>query len=161
EATWDHGAKIRLGEESEAGAPYPNVVKLIFGAAWANPDFRLTFADRLYHHVNGDGALTDGASMARWQTLQSAIERAIVAESARWGDVRYAEPITWADWQAANQDALRQMEGNGAKLIELARAKGYYPPIDPPSVSPEGGEFSGEQVVTLAAPAGVIYYTLD
>ncbi|MCC6453344.1 MAG: lamin tail domain-containing protein [Caldilineaceae bacterium] len=161
EATWDEGAKIRLGDETAAGAPYPNVVKLLFEAAWANSDFRMTFADRLYHHLKEKGALTDTASVARWRTLQASIERAIVAESARWGDVRYAEPITLADWQAANEDVLRQMEGNGAKLIELARAAGYYPPLDPPTLSPAGGEFSGEQTVTLAAPTGAIYYTTD
>jgi hypothetical protein len=161
EATWDNGALIRLGEEPDAGAPYPNVVKLLFHAAWANPDFRMTFADRLYHHLYNEGALTDEASLMRWHALQGPLESAIVAESARWGDVRYDEPITLADWQRANADVLRQMQGNAAKLIELTRAAGYYPLIDPPTMSPAGGEFEDEQVVTLAAPAGVIYYTTD
>jgi hypothetical protein len=53
------------------------------------------------------------------------------------------------------------MEGNGDKLVALARAAGYYPPIDPPAVSPLGGEFAGEQQVVLSAPAGAIYYTTD
>ncbi len=127
EAIFDDGAMIRLGEEPDAGAPYPNVVRLLFTAAWANVDFRMVFADRLYHNLYGDGALTDGASIARWRALQAPLASAIVAESARWGDVRYAEPITLADWQAANLDVLHQMQGNGAKLIELARERGLLP----------------------------------
>ena len=161
EAIFEDGAMIRLGGEPNVGAPYPNVVKLLFEAAWANPDFRLVFADRLYHNLYHDGALTDAAAIERWQTLQTAVEDAIVAESARWGDVRYAEPITVADWQAANADVLRQMQGNGDKLIRLARDVGYYPLVDPPTISPWGGEFAGEQAVTLDAAEGVIYYTLD
>jgi hypothetical protein len=173
EAILDEGARIRLGEEPDAGAPYPNVVKLLFTAAWANPDFRMTFADRLYRHLYNEGALTDAAAIARWQALQATIENAIVAESARWGDVRYGDPITLEDWQAANVDVLRQLEGNSEKLIELARGAGYYPLIDPPafvcarqcgageSLSPVGAEFSGEQEVMLAAPVGAIYYTTD
>lgn len=165
EAIFEDGAMIRLGNETVAGAPYPNVIKLLFEAAWANPDFRMVYADRLYRSLYHDGALTDAASMARWQTLQAAVEQAIVAESARWGDVRYDEPITLTDWRAANADVLRQMQGNGDKLIRLAREAGYYPPIDPPTMSPRGGDFTHEQIVTLDAPTGVmggvIYYTTD
>jgi hypothetical protein len=161
EAIFEDGAQLRLGDEPDAGAPYPNVVKLLFNAAWANPDFRMVFADRLYRSLTSNGALTDSASMARWQGLQDEIESAIVAESARWGDVRYAEPITLWDWRAANEDVLRQMEGNAEKLIRLAREAGYYPLIDPPAMSLLGAEFTGEQRVTLAAQSGEIYYTID
>ena len=160
EAILDEGAQIRLGDEPDAGAPYPNVIKLLFNAAWANPDFRLTFADRLYGNLVS-GALSDAAAIARWRTLQGQIENAIVAESARWGDVRYEQPITYADWQAANNDVLRQIEGNADKLLALARAEGYYPTLDPPTISPVGAEFAGEQTVTLGAPAGTIYFTTD
>jgi hypothetical protein len=165
EATWNNGAAIRLGGETVPGAPHPNAVKLLFEAAWANADFRTIFADRLYANLYNEGALTDGASTARWQALQREIERAIVAESARWGDVRYEEPITLEDWQRANADVLRQIDGNAAKLITLARAQGYYPSIDPPQISPRGAEFDGEQQVVLtASPSEIqsdIYYTVD
>jgi hypothetical protein len=161
EATWDKGAKIVLGGETKEGSPYPNVVKLLFAAAWANPDFRMTFADRLYQHLYNGGALTDATSRARWRALQSSIASAIVAEAARWGDARYAEPITLMDWQQANADVLAQMEGNAARLIQLARKAGYYPPINPPAMSPTGRYFMDEVKVTLTSAIGKIYYTLD
>jgi hypothetical protein len=168
EAIFEQGAMIRLGDEPDPGAPYPNVVKLIFNAAWANPDFRLVFADRLYRSLSDNGPLADVASTARWLQLQESIESAIVAESARWGDVRYADPISLEDWRAANEDVLRQIEGNAAQLFILARDAGYYPPVDPPAlVSPLSQSlspvtaFSGSQEVMMAAPAGEIYYTTD
>ena len=46
-----------------------------------------------------------------------------MAESARWGDVRYDDPVTLDDWRLARDNVLEQMDGNAAKLIELARGK--------------------------------------
>jgi hypothetical protein len=171
EATWDDGAAIRLGSDGWEGAPYPNVVKQIFTAAWENPDFQLLFADRLYKHLFGDGALSDRLAQARWQAIAGPLAQAIVAESARWGDVRYPDrPITQADWQAANDNVLAQMEGNGEKLLRLARAAALYPPIDPPQIMPSGrpsghgatgSAFQTAIDVTLAAAAGDIYLTTD
>ena len=162
ESTWRDGASVILGDDADEDAPYPNVVKAVLTAAWANPDFRMVFADRLYRALTNDGALTDAASQARWRALMAPLDAAIVDESARWGDVRYPDaPITDADWRAANAAVLAQMDGNAAKLLELARAAGYYPPIDPPAIAPHGGEFTGTVAVTLTAAAGTVYATVD
>jgi hypothetical protein len=162
ESTWRDGAAIVLGSDGWEGAPYPNVVKAVFNAAWANPEFRIVFADRLYRALAENGALSDAASQARWRDLMAAIDPAILAESARWGDVRYPDaPITYADWQTANDAVLAQMEGNGAKLLELARAASYYPPLDPPAIDPPSAPFTDSLTVRLAAPRGTIYATLD
>ena len=92
ETTWENGADIVLGTDGWEGAPYPNVVKQVLVALMENPEFRMLFADRLYRHLHGDGALTDAEAQARWSALAGQIETAIVGESARWGDVRHAEP---------------------------------------------------------------------
>ena len=55
-----------------------------------------------------------------------------MAESARWGDVRFEPPLTQADWLKAREEVSAQMEGNAAKLIELAREAGYYSNGDTP-----------------------------
>jgi hypothetical protein len=137
------------------------VVKLLFQALIQNPDFRLTFADRLYRHLFHGGVLSDEISQQRWQDLADNIETAIVAESARWGDARYETPITQDDWFHANTQVLAQMEGNAARLLAEARAAGYYPAIDPPLFSQFGGEFAETLTVTLEAAQGTIYYTTD
>ena len=162
ESTWRDGAAITLGTDGWEGAPYPNVVKAVLTAAWANPEFRLVFADRLYRALANDGALTDAASQARWRALMAAIDPAILGESARWGDVRTPDaPVTYADWQAANAAVLAQMDGNAAKLLDLARAAGYYPPVDPPVIAPPAGAFTGTLTVALTAPRGTVYATTD
>lgn len=182
ETSWrGEGAKIRLGGPGWEGAPYPNVIKLIFEAAWANPDFRQVMADRFYANVTGDGALTDAASLARWQALAAQIDPAIMGESARWGDVRVEPPVDREDWLGAVDRIAKLMDGNSARLLRLAREKGYYPPIDPPQIVPTAQPFSGTLSVSLALPetadgstddaddadeaddaeAGVIYFTTD
>lgn len=161
EDTWKEGAAINLGPDSEPGAPFPNVIKLVLLALLENPDFRLLFADRLYKHLFNDGALTTAQSQQRWLALTSQLETAIIAESARWGDARVAPPITQADWFKAGDAVLQQMVGNSEKLLALARQAGYYPAIDPPTFSQWGTLFTDQQPMTLAAPAGDIYYTLD
>ena len=161
EGSWRDGAEIHLGDETEAGAPFPNVVKLVFEALVENSDFRMVFADRLYKHLFNDGALTEEIAKTRWLDINAEIEAAIVAESARWGDVRYDSPITPADWRQARDDVLVQMEGNTVKLIEQARSAGYYPAIDPPQWSQHGGTFEDALQLTMNAPAGDIYFTFD
>ena len=166
EGAWDDGAAIVLGSDGVEGAPYPNVVKLVFEALMQNPDFRLTFADRLYKHLHHDGALTDANAQARWTALAALIEPAIPAESARWGDVRYEEPVTLEDWRRASDSVLAQMVGNGHRLIELAREAGYYPAVDPPEFTPQGGEFDATLALAIHATASPgqaaeIYYTTD
>jgi hypothetical protein len=129
----------------------------------------MEFADRLYKHLFNDGALADANSQARWLRLNQIIDRAIVGESARWGDARYEQPITRDDWLKARDQVLAQMDGNGARLIALARQAGYYPPLDPPLFNrPGGGVAPGFQISLLPPEAGdpshqegAIYYTLD
>ncbi len=161
ERTWEDGAAIVLGSDGFEGAPYPNVVKLVFTALMENPEFRLLFADRLYRHLYHGGALSQKNALARWEAITAPLEKAIAAESARWGDARYPEPITPDDWQRARALVAEQMVGNADRLIEMARAQGFYPPIDPPTFSQQGGTFADRLALTLSAPQGEIYYTLD
>jgi len=161
ERTWDAGAQLQLGPDAEAGAPYPNVIKQLFLALLANGDYRLILADRLYHQLQPGGVLADAAAKERWQALTAPLANAIVAESARWGDVRTATPITQADWQRASTSVLQQMKGNGDKLLALARAAGYYPPIDPPQIGPTATTFAERVTVTMTTATGTIYFTTD
>lgn len=161
EDTWNDGAAINLGPDGEEGRPFPNVIKLVFLALLENPDFRLLFADRLYKNLFHVGALTTAKAQQRWLAITSELETAIIAESARWGDTRYEPPITQADWLKARDAVLQQMEGNSEKLLDLARAAGYYPAFDPPQVNQQGGVFTDTLQLTMAASTGEIYYTLD
>lgn len=161
ESTWYHGAEVQLGVDDVGDTFYPNIVKPIFLALMENPDFRMTLADRLYKQTLPGAPLSDPEAKARWTDVTDEVEPGIVAESARWGDTRYEDPITLADWTDARDAVLTQMDGNAARLIELAREAGYYPSVDPPTLSHAGDTFSASFSLAMDAPVGTIYYTTD
>jgi hypothetical protein len=112
----------------------------------------MELADRFYKQLFNSGALTDANAQARWLSLARHIEPAIVGESARWGDARTDRPITPDDWRKARDAVLKQMEGNGARLIAQARELGYYPELDPPVFNQPGGLIERGFAVTLIPP---------
>lgn len=142
-----------------------NSVALLFETLMQNPEFKIQFADRMYQHLFNDGALTDASAQARWRRLNMIIDPAIAGESARWGDATQESPLTRADWLQAGNRTLAQMEGKAAALISQARDAGYYPPVDPPLFSQDGGlvEVGFNLAMTLppASSEGTIYYTTD
>jgi len=155
---FENGAQITLGKISSARL---NIVKPLFEILIQNADFKIEFADRFYKHLFNDGALTDANAQTRWTKINNTIDSAIIAESARWGDVRFDLPITRDDWLKATDAVLTQMEGNAAKLIALAREAGYYPQIDPPTFNHQEGLVTPDFELTMTAPEGTIYYTTN
>jgi hypothetical protein len=55
-------------------------------------------------HLFGNGALSVSNNVARWQHLAAQVDRALVAESARWGDAQRPEKpyVRESDWLAVN-----------------------------------------------------------
>lgn len=161
EMTWIDGAAIVLGDDGWEGAPYPNVIKQVFTALMENPDFRVLFADRLYALTAAGGPLSDAVAQQRLVDITDGLVDAMVAESARWGDVRTETPITPDDWAAARADVLAQMEGNAAKLIGLASDAGFYPALEPPTFDRDEPTFAQAFDLAMTAAQGEILYTLD
>ena len=90
-----HGrAASRINNNSGAGA--------LFQLLRSNPEFRLLFADRVYQHCFHDGALSVTASQVRYARIANEIDKAIVAESARWGDTQMSTPYGNAIEQPQN-----------------------------------------------------------
>lgn len=162
ELTWIDGAEFFLVEET--GSNRINLFSPAFLALIENEDFKLAFADRIYHHLFNGGALTPANAQERWLNINQVIERAIVGESARWGDTRYEQPITQADWVAARELILEKMGENVNRFLRLARSKGYYPQIDPPQFSQAGGLVASGSELEMSLPPsaqGTVYYTTD
>ncbi len=149
-----------------------------------NAEFRLLYADRAHHHLHNGGALDVAPGQARWSAIASTIDQAIVAESARWGDTADQTPYgntgesrpgvplksvytREADWLPAINltrntwiPSLHNTSNSYATVRRL-QAAGLYPLTDPPSLSPHGGVSLTPFTISLTAPAGEIYYTLD
>lgn len=80
-----HGrAASRIDNSSGAGS--------VFQKLRTSEEFRLLFADRVYKHCFNDGALSLAGSQDRYRDIANWIDKAIVAESARWGDVQMSTP---------------------------------------------------------------------
>jgi hypothetical protein len=57
-----------------------------------NEEFRLRFADRVQQSLFNDGPLSQNKSVERFLEIANIIDKAIVAESARWGDTQDNTP---------------------------------------------------------------------
>ncbi|MHC4242710.1 MAG: CotH kinase family protein, partial [Planctomycetota bacterium] len=64
-----------------------------------NAEYRMLFADHVNRHFFNNGILTSDGAMALYQIRLDDVDRAVVAESARWGDNHSSTPYTRdVDW---------------------------------------------------------------
>jgi len=124
-----------------------------------SPDYRLLFADRLHRHlVDEDGVLNVDAATERWAELSEEIDQAVIAESARWGDVlRPDDPYNREDHWLPEIQNIRDTFLPWRAAISFAHMQtdGLYPDVSAPEAQLGGQEFS------LSAPSGVVWYTID
>jgi autotransporter-associated beta strand protein len=69
-----------------------NTPGTLFQRLRLNPAFRLLFADRVKKHLFDGGAISLSGSSSRYLDIATRIDKAIVAESARWGDTAEKTP---------------------------------------------------------------------
>jgi len=129
-----------------------------------NAEWRLLFADRAHRHFFNNGALTTNQTIPRFVRHCDEIDRAIVGESARWGDVvRTSQPYTRdGEWVAEKNRLLTQFfPQRTALVIQQFRAAGLYPSLEAPSYSRHGGVFTNPLALAMTAPQGAIYFTTN
>ncbi|HET6409670.1 MAG TPA: lamin tail domain-containing protein, partial [Chthoniobacteraceae bacterium] len=132
----------------------------------ANVEFRVRFADHIQKHMFVNGPLTPAQALQRWNAVEAQVDRAVVGESARWGDklreppyTRNAEFLTEVNRKRNTQFPQR----TAAVLTQLRTAK-LFPPTNlvAPVFNQHGGKVSSGFSLTMATPTtGTIYYTLD
>ncbi len=129
----------------------------------ANAEYRMLFADRLHRHFFNDGVLTVENARALYRARADEIDRAIVGESARWGDNRRSTPYTRdVEWIAERDRLLGPyMEVRTGTVLGQLRNRNLYPSVEPPTFSQHGGQVAPGFTFTISAPAGTIYYMLD
>ncbi|MFT7303735.1 MAG: hypothetical protein ACI8UZ_002578 [Akkermansiaceae bacterium] len=133
----------------------------------ALPEYRQRFADRAQMHLTGNGALTPAACEARWEKYASAIDKAIIAESARWGDHRRSSnPYDRDDWLIEQNRLYNSyFPVRTGNVINRLSRDGLYPTVNSPSFAINGqtseGGFVGDGSLTVNGDDGTIYYTLD
>jgi len=148
----------RYEEVSVFGTP-----TFLYNQLRANPNFRLRFADHVHRYFFNNGALTPAANDARWNARAAELDQAIVAESARWGDAQRSIPYRReVEWLANNRWMQNEFWlKNHALALGRFRRVGLYPSVVAPTFSQPGGPVTPGASLTVMAPAGLIYYTLD
>jgi len=141
--------------------PSPFRLQKLWQSLENNPNFLLEFADRVYRASQKGGPFSDEVNLANFRRLSDYVEKAMLGESARWGD---SSPTLADDprtidghWAPARDYVLRQMEGNAATFIRALREHDYYPSIDPPTFAREGDRL----VITRPDAAEEVFFTTD
>lgn len=131
-------------------------------------EFRVRYSDRIHKLLFNDGLLTPAANIDRLNRLAAPIDRAVVGESARWGDGRWDQvnpARTRDDTWLPRLEALREgyFPQRGDRVLTQFRSVDLYPDTDAPELSQHGGPVLKGLEVTIDNPggAGTIYYTLD
>ena len=130
----------------------------LYAALRAHNEFRVLFGDLAQKHLFNGGALTPAAVDARWMARANEIDRAIVGESARWGNGN-----TRATWLSAQAAVRAWFPQRTAIVINQLRNAGLYPQLNAPVINPLGGLVPPNFALTLsnANATGAIYYTRD
>lgn len=172
---WDQEIVLdQLVRRNRVDVNNPDTPARIYGALRAWPEFRRMFGDRVHKHLFQDGALTPANNIARLMARVAELERAIVGESARWGDAReftigsnpgHAQTFTRDEWWWPEVEKLRTNFFPTLTEINIARfrAAGLYPAVAAPEFSQFGGDVPPEYSLTLSHTnaSGEIYYTLN
>ena len=90
------------------------------------------------------------------------LESPLLAESARWGDAQQASPIGLTQWQTeVNFQKNTYIPGRTATVLGQLQSQSLYPSVTAPSFNQHGGNVTSGFQLTMTAPAGTIYYSLD
>ncbi len=131
-----------------------------------NADYRMHFADVVYRNFFNDGPLSLPVVTDMYRARMAQIDRAIVGESARWGDARRAAPHTRQDWVTIQDGILSKfLQPRPAFVLNWLKGAGLYPSVDAPEFRvngqpPHGGHVGTRDSLSMTA-AGTIWYTLD
>lgn len=143
----------------------------MFQALKADAEFKLLIADRIQKHFYNGGALTPENTLFRYAQMASKFDTAMIAESARWGDygrdvVKYTGCTTLYGrnyaWIPRRNRLLTDYFPNRTKnVLNQLKSASLIPSVVAPSYNTRGGEITDPVTVTLSAPTGTIYYTID
>lgn len=136
----------------------------IYARLRSYPEFRLRFADRVQKHFFNGGALTPENALARYWSLANQIDKAVIAESARWGDwarqTPYTRNVEWINEQ--NRLVTSYFPQRTGVVLNQFKADGLYPALNAPVFAQHGGPVPPGFSLTVTAAAGAqIWYTLD
>ena len=174
---WD--SEWSMGIQSNVGTNQTNVANGVaepYGRVRQNEEFRVLFGDKLHEYFFNGGPLYVDQSRPNWDPehpernvpaarfmeLADTVERAMVAESARWGDQHGAIYTRDEHWMRERDNLLRTyFPRRSANVLSQFQTGRLYPRIVAPSFNQHGGRVPDGFLLVPRAPRGTIYYTTD
>ncbi|MBA4409894.1 MAG: hypothetical protein C0397_10790 [Odoribacter sp.] len=159
-------ATLDVTREDNANCP-----SRLFTKLKDNAEFRILLADRIQKWFFDDGLLTPQSSANRYLKRAVEIEKAILCESARWGDYRrdvhprdndndlYTPEKYWVktlDWLIKTYFPPRT-----DLVINQLRLSGLYPWINAPEFTHKGGTVINEIDLGMYSALGTVFYTVN
>jgi hypothetical protein len=128
-----------------------------------DPEYKMSFADRVYKHCFKDGALTVAKSRARFERRMAEVEDAASCEIARWAH----KGQTHTTWENACNYCLDFIDKRIPYLIADYQERGWYPTVPAPLVVDENGDAVYDEDILPEGSTvhfdgeGDIYYVTD
>ncbi|MBA4149759.1 MAG: lamin tail domain-containing protein [Verrucomicrobia bacterium] len=159
----DRSGYYTAGTPGTGGGLMKSSPQYIWQQLRQNVNFRMRVADRAHRYFFNGGLLTPESALARFQERTNQIHRALVAESARWGDAQRSTPYTRnANWMPlVNAAQTNYFPFRSGIVLNQLKNQSLYPFLVAPSFNQHGGNVTNAFQVAISAPAGTIYYTLD
>ena len=168
---WDSERTLEsITGTNKTGVGQFNKPSYLYSALRQNPEFRLQFADHAHKYLFNDGELTPLKTRARYKKWADFIDRAIVGESARWGDSSRSTPYTRDVEWVRERDRLLNQYFPERTTVALGFLKGanLYPDTEAPVFNindsyQHGGVAETGDYLTITNPnnSSTIYYTTD
>ena len=174
---WDTETALGLSGVDVDRTSVADAVARPYAAARSNAEFRLRFADRVYRHFFHGGVFYVNPASPTWNSTQpennrpaarfvalaDQVRRAVVGESARWGDQLGRGFFTRDEYWQRERDRLltSYFPRRSALVLEQFRKAGLYPRTEPPVMNQQGGPVEPGFSLVLTAPQGTIYYTTN
>jgi hypothetical protein len=166
--SWDAEHVLKsLSYDAIFNGPYIGSPEEVHQRLMMNEEYRLRFSDHVQKLFNNGGMLTPQGAAAVYMARMQEADRAIVAESARWGDshTTVSEPpyYTREHWLATQNDLLANYFLNRTRIVQNQFAgRGWLVTTSSPTFSHYGGVVGPGFQLTMQHSAGYpIYYTLD
>ncbi|MBT7983579.1 MAG: hypothetical protein HN584_13540 [Akkermansiaceae bacterium] len=163
---WDAEKTFQQVTDDVTGANDQGSPTQIHQRLRANSEYRLKFADRAHYLMFNDGVLTPGMASSIYELRYTEIDRAIVGESARWGDNRNPDkiPYTRLTWIMERDRLLTDFFPRRTEvLLSQLKRESLYPTVEAPVFSQYGGNVESGFFLIFSEPSGtgLIFYTDD
>jgi hypothetical protein len=164
DVNYDRTGTITVGDPAAGSTFSESNPQYMWQRLWANAEFRLRTADHVQKFFFNGGALTPAACLGRYAARTNEIFRAMVGESARWGDAQREPAIVRENWASAVRGVMNNyLPYRSGIVLQQLRNRGLFPNLAAPNFSQMGGAVPSGYALTLSHTnaSGAIWLTLD